>query len=410
MRILFLSHYFPPEVNAPANRTFEHCRAWAKAGHDVHVVTCVPSHPLGVPFEGHQSGWYRREEASGIHVHRVWTYLAPNQGVLRRTLNYVSFVPSAVWRAVRLGKFDVIVATSPQFFCAVAGYLSGLLKRTPWVFELRDLWPDSVAAVGAVKPGLALRALERLELRMYRHAARVACVTRSFAANLRARGIDPAKLAFVPNGIDPEYWVGGNIAHARESLGVSTEQTLVSYVGTIGMAHGLATVLEAAARLRETAPGVRFLVVGAGAELDAIRASAEAQHLSNVQFTGLVPRARARDLLAASDVCLVTLRNSPLFRTVLPSKMFEAMGAGKPVVLAVEGEARQVLDASGAGIGIRPEDARELADAVVTLAASPDLCARMGAAGQSFVAREFNRSDWASKYLSLLSSAASARS
>ncbi len=295
MRILFLSHYFPPEVNAPANRTFEHCREWALQGHEVHVVTCVPSHPRGVPFSGYNAGWYMRETLEGVTIHRVWTFLAANAGVVRRTLNYLSFVPSATWRAFRLGRFDIIVATSPQFFCAFAGYLTSAIKGIPWVFELRDLWPDSVAAVGAVPRGVLLRVLERLELRMYRHARLVVCVTRAFMLNLERRGINREKLAFVPNGIDVGMWQSGDRETTRRRLGVAADDVLVSYVGTVGMAHGLGTVLDAAQSLSQTSPGAKFLVVGDGAELDTIRRRARDLALDNVEFTGLVPRTLAKD-------------------------------------------------------------------------------------------------------------------
>src|SRR5919108_1509430 len=206
MRILFFSHYFPPEVNAPANRTHEHCREWVAAGHEVHVITCVPSHPVGVPFPGYRTGWYQREERDGIVVHRVWTALAPNKDVARRTLNYLSFVPTAVWRALRLGRFDILIGTSPQFFCAIATWMAALLRRTPWIFELRDLWPESIHAVGALRRSLALRMLEHIELNLYAHANAVVCVTQSFISNLERRGVDAQKLRYVPNGIAPEFW------------------------------------------------------------------------------------------------------------------------------------------------------------------------------------------------------------
>lgn len=406
MRILFLTHYFPPEVNAPANRTFDHCRLWAEAGHEVHVVTCVPSHPRGVPFTGYRRRWYQAEQMEGIRVHRVWTHLAPNSGVARRTINYLSFLPSAVWRALRLGPVDVIVATSPQFFCAVAGHVAAMLKGTPWVFELRDLWPESIAAVGAVRASLALRLLERLELRMYRHAALVACVTHSFVENLTRRGIDSAKIAFIPNGIDPEYWSTGDGSRLRREHGVGHDELLVSYVGTIGMAHGLATVLDTAAELQDRLPKTRFFVVGDGAELSAIRETAAARRLSNVTFTGLVPRDEARDYLAASDISLVTLKKSPLFKTVLPSKMFEAMGAGKPVVLGVEGEASEVLQRAQAGLVVEPENAASMSAAIGRLSRDPHLRARLGQAGRAFVAREFSRTRWAAEFERLLQTAA----
>ncbi len=331
MRILFLSHYFPPEVNAPANRTHEHCREWAASGHEVHVVTGVPSHPAGLPFPGYRRGWYQHQEIEGIHVHRVWTHLAPNRGVLRRTLNYLSFVPTAVFRAWRLGRFDVIISTSPQFFCVVAGRITAALRGTPWVFELRDLWPESIHAVGALRTSLPLRILERLELYLYARASAVVCVTQSFIANLERRGVDSGKLRYVPNGIAPGFWAAGSRESGRTRLGVTPDQIAVTYTGTIGMAHGLGTVLQAARLLEASLPRVRFFIVGDGAELAQLKARAIESAQSNVAFTGLRPRGEMADILAASDIALVTLKPAETFKAVLPSKMFEAMAASKPI-------------------------------------------------------------------------------
>lgn len=402
MRILFLSHYFPPEVNAPAIRTFEHCREWVRAGHDVHVVTCVPSHPRGVPFAGYRRRWYDRSLLDGIHVHRVWTYLAANTGVFKRTLNYLSFVPTSVWRSLRLGKFDVIVATSPQFFNAVAGRLAGALTRTPWVFELRDLWPESAAAVGAVRNSWILRLTEQLELSLYRNALAVVCVTRAFIDNLTGRGIPGSKIEYVPNGIDVEFWKAGDARVVRCLHGLKHDDVLVSYIGTVGMAHGLEVLPAAAASLQRSHPHVRFLVVGDGAELSSVRAHAEAMRLTNVEFTGLVPHKTVRDYMAATDISLVVLRGWELFKTVLPSKMLEAMGAGKPIVLGVQGEARRILELSGGGIAVAPEDGAALASAIIELAENRALRRKMGNAGRSFAIREFNRSEWARRYADIL--------
>jgi glycosyltransferase involved in cell wall biosynthesis len=403
MRILFLTHYFPPEVNAPATRTYEHCREWAAAGHEVHVVTCIPSHPAGRPFPGYRRRWYQQESMDGIHVHRVWTYLAGNRRVIRRTVNYLSFAISAAWRAWRLGPFDVAVGTSPQFFCAVATCLVARMRRRPWVFELRDLWPESIAAVGVMNRRSALlRGLEHVERLLYRDAAAVACLTRSFVTTLAARGVDRAKLCYLPNGIIPEFWSTGSRDDARRELGVAPAEVLIAYVGTTGMAHDLRTVLNAAADLQNRAPEVRFLIAGDGAELNLLHTVAAARRLRNVRFTGLVPRARIPSLLAASDVMLVTLRRSDVFRTVLPSKMFEAMAAARPIVLAVEGEACATLLEAEAGLAIPPGDSAALADAVYTLARDPALRSAMGASGAAFVQREFSRRVWAARYLSVL--------
>jgi glycosyltransferase involved in cell wall biosynthesis len=408
MRILFLSHYFPPEVNAPATRTFEHCREWVRAGHEVHVVTCVPSHPRGEPFAGFRRAWYVRELQQGIHVHRVWTYLAPNRGVFRRTLNYLSFVPTAVLRALRLGRFDVIVATSPQFFCSVAGAVAGALSRTPWVFELRDLWPESVAAVGAVRTRVAVKLLERLELALYRRSSLVVCLTHAFAENLTQRGIPAAKLALIPNGVLVGDFAPAEQRAARQRLGLPGEAVIASYVGTVGMAHGIDTMLDAARSLSRDAPDVRLVVVGDGAELDAVRTRAGREGL-NVEFTGQVARARAIDYLAASDVSIVLLRRSPLFRMVLPSKLFEAMAAGKPVVLGVEGEAASLLQAAGAGIAVEPQNPDALASALATLARDASLRQRLGERGRAYVRSEFDRRVLAGRYLTLLERIAAAR-
>lgn len=402
MRILFLTHYFPPEVNAPANRTFEHCREWVRLGHEVHVITCVPSHPRGVPFAGYRRGWHQRESVDGIQVHRVWTYLAANRGVVRRALNYLSYVPSAVWRALRLGRFDVIIATSPQFFCAVAGGVAGTLKRTPWVFELRDLWPDSISAVGALQQRAALRLLEKFELGLYRNAAMVVCVTRAFVENLSRRGIDTAKLEYIPNGVDVAFWEAGSAVRGRSLLGCVDGEVLVSYIGTVGLAHGIGAVIDAARLLERSHPEVRFIVVGDGADRDRLTQQVAAHGPKNLVFVGQVGHNAVRDFMAATEISLVVLKRSDLFLTVLPSKMFEAMGAAKPVVLGVGGEARTVLEASRGGIAVEPENPEAIAAAIGQLARDASTRRAMGERGKAFVQREFDRKVWAGRLLATL--------
>jgi glycosyltransferase involved in cell wall biosynthesis len=409
MRILFLTHYFPPEVNAPATRTYEHCREWVRAGHHVEVITCVPSHPKGVPFAGYRPAWYHREVVDGIVVHRVWTFLAANRGVNRRIANFLSYVPSAVFRMCRLERFDVVVGTSPQFFCAAAARVGSALRGVPWVFELRDLWPESIPAVGAMRKSVLLRALERIELQLYRDAAAVVCVTNAFIDNLRRRGVSESKLAYIPNGVNADFWRSGRGAHARLALGLSPDHFVVSYAGTIGMAHGIDTVLDAAATLKTAQPRVRLLVAGDGAELGRLRRRAADEGLDNVLLPGLLPRERMPDLLAASDAALVTLKRADVFKTVLPSKMFEAMAAARPTILMVEGEARDVLLRAGAGIAVRPGDAWELCMAIERLGSDAAVRARMGSAGAAFIEREFDRAHWAHRYLDVLAAAAAGR-
>lgn len=402
MRILFLSHYFPPEVNAPANRTHEHCREWVREGHEVHVITCFPSHPHGRVFDGYRLRWYRHETIDGIQVHRVPTYIAANRGVVRRSLNYVSFFPAAVFRALRLGRFDWIIATSPQFMVAVAGRVLGALKRTPWVFELRDLWPDSVVAVGALKRSFVVRAFEQVELALYRNARMVVSVTRSFIENLEGRGISSEKLCYVPNGVDPDAWQGGDGRSIRAQLGIGDMDTVVSYVGTVGLAHGVGTLVEAAGELQRRGRAVHVLVAGDGAERETLERQARERGLESVHFLGLLPREEIPDVYAASDIAAVILVDRPVFRTVIPSKLLEAMAAGLPVVLGVRGEAERIVVEAGAGIAVEPENVTDFVSAIDRLTEDPERRRELGRSGQAHVEQHFSRRTWARRMLAEL--------
>ena len=400
MRILFFSHYYPPEVNAPASRTSEHCRAWVKAGHDVTVITCAPNHPSGKLHPGYANKWRQSETIDGVRVVRVWTYLAANEGFLRRTLNYVSYMLTATLAAWRETKPDVVVSTSPQFFCGLAGLLARASRRVPWVLEIRDLWPESIVTVGAMKKGLAVRMLERIEALAYRRANHIVCVTDSFVTHIAARG-GAGKITVIKNGADLSLFKREPSAadiKARYGLG---GRFVAAYVGTHGMAHGLDTVLDAAVLLKDD-PRIGFLLVGDGAERGRLVERARSLGLDNVRIVGQLPKASMPAVWTATDASLIHLRRDPLFRTVLPSKMFEAMAMRCPIVLGVEGEAKELLDAAGAGIAMTPGSAAELAAAVVRLAGDKALCDSLGASGEAFVRVNFDRARLAARYVDLL--------
>ena len=404
MRILFLSHYFPPEVNAPAVRTFEHCREWVRAGHEVHVVTCVPNHPQGKVYDGYRRRLAMQHETmEGIHAHRVWTYVAANKGFLKRTLGYISYMLSAPLAALKIPRPDVIVATSPQFFCACAGFLTSKLVRRPWVFEVRDLWPDSIVAVGALRNRSIIKLLEAVELALYHDADRIVAVTDATRANLVARGVPAAKVDVVPNGISLESWDGADARSARLELGLDS-RFVVSYVGTHGMAHNLETLLEAAEILRDE-PAVHFLTVGDGAELDKLRRRRRERRLDNVTMVGQVPHETAKAYLRACDVSVILLRKADLFRTVLPSKIFEAMAVRKPIILGVDGEARRLVEQEQAGVCIEPENPQQLADAILRLKSDRGLCHRLGRNGRRALQERFDRKVLAERMLKIVSAA-----
>ena len=398
MHILFLTDNFPPETNAPASRTYEHSKRWVAAGHRVTVVTGAPNFPSGIIHAGYTNAMSRCETIDGIEVVRVWTYITANEGFLKRTLDYVSFMLAAIAACPFLPRPDVIVATSPQFFTPCAALVVSFLRWRPFVFELRDLWPDSIVAVGAMRETAAIRLLRKLEYFLYRRAARIVSVTQSFRRVLSGNGIDPGKIAVVPNGVDLDAYVPGpKPAELARRLGVEGK-FVAAYVGTVGMAHGIGTLLDAARALRQR-PDIAFVVVGTGAQQAELAATAQREGLGNVIFVGAVSKAEVRDYWRLCDVAVVLLRDTPLFRHVIPSKMFEAMGMERAIVLGVKGESEEILLESGAGVTIPPEDALALASAVAELADDPVRCAALGRKGRVFAAAKFDRDDLAARML-----------
>jgi glycosyltransferase involved in cell wall biosynthesis len=401
MRILFFSHYYTPEVNAPASRTSEHCRAWAARGHDVTVVTSAPNHPHGKVYPGYRNRWFQSETIAGVRVIRVWTWLAANKGFARRILNYLSYLVSVLLALPRLPRADVVVSTSPQFFCGLAGMLVAPFKRAPWVLEIRDLWPESIVAVGAMRKGLAIRALERLEAFAYRRADAIVSLTRSFVPHIAERRGTRDGIVVIPNAADLSAFVKTDDgASTRRALGLEGK-FIAAYVGTHGMAHGLSTILDCAALLKPD-PRFAFLMVGDGADLARLRAEREARGLDNVLILGQRPKADMPGFWSATDASLILLRRSDAFKKVLPSKMAEAMAMRCPIILGVEGEARELLEDADAGIAIAPENAGQLATALVALADDPERAAAYGRAGRAYADVHFDRATVAARYAEFL--------
>lgn len=370
MHILFLTDNFPPEVNAPASRTFEHCREWVRAGHKVTVVTCAPNFPKGKVFDGYRNRAWQTEEMDGIRVIRVWSYITANEGFVKRILDYQSFMVTATLASPFVRGVDVVVGTSPQFFTACAAYVVAGMKRVPWVFELRDLWPESIRAVGAMKESKALDWLEKLELFLYRKANAVVSVTNAFRDNLIGRGIDADKIQVVTNGVDiSRFNPREKDAELVRELGLDGK-FVAGYIGTHGMAHALETLLEAAAKLKARPDGDRYriLLLGDGARKADLIAQAKAKGLDNVLFVDSVSKDQVVRYWSLLDVSIIHLRKTELFTTVIPSKLFECMGMGIPVLHGVAGESAGIVEKEGAGIVFEPENADALCDGLARLA------------------------------------------
>jgi glycosyltransferase involved in cell wall biosynthesis len=397
VRILALSHYYPPEVNAPASRLSEHARIWREAGHVVTVVTCAPNHPAGQLYPGYRNRLWQEETIDGIRVIRLWTYLAANEGFLPRIANYLSYLFSLLFWMWRLPRADMVMSTSPQFFCGLAGWFLKRRKR-PWVLEIRDLWPESIVTVGAMKRGTAIRAIEKIEAFAYRKADLVVSVTDGFVPHIRARR-PKGPIAVIKNGVDLSHFAGDPAAadafRAKHGL---IGKFVASYVGTHGMAHGLHAVIAAAERLRDR-DDIAFLMVGGGAERETIKTMRDAKGLTNIVMLDQLPKAAMPAVWGASNAALVLLKRVDTFKSVIPSKMFEAMALGVPMILGVEGEAKALMEEGGAGIAITPEDDAELAAAILRLADDRALGRKIGASAQAFVRAQFDRQKLAHAYL-----------
>ncbi len=380
MNILFIADNFPPETNAAATRVFERAVHWASWGHDVTVITAFPNFPQGKIYDGYRNDWYGEEIRDGVRVIRVKTFIAPNRGAFLRTLDFLSFMIAAVAVGFARRRPDAVVATSPQFFAAIAGWLISLRHWRPFVFELGDIWPASIVAVGAMRANPALYLIERVELFLYRHAAVVAALTRAFKANLVGRGVPAGKIAVVRNGVDLSRYQPCPRDQALAAEWGTSNKFTIGYVGTHGMAHGLANVLDAAERLRHR-DDIRFLLVGDGAERAMLLEERQRRGLNNVLMFPLQPKEAMRRIWSLCDVALVHLRNSPVFAEVIPSKIFEAMAMGLPLLAVMPaGEAAAIVTERGAGLWVPPEDPDALARTAERMAGDAQLRATLAAA------------------------------
>jgi glycosyltransferase involved in cell wall biosynthesis len=402
VKVLLVTHYFPPEVGAPQARLSEMARHWASSGIDVTVVTGMPNHPTGVVPSDYRGAVVRREERDGVRILRSWLYATPNEGFVKKTLGHLSFMVSSVLlSAPRTGPADVVVVSSPTFFSIASAWLIARLRRARLVVEIRDLWPAIFVELGVLTNRPIIAILERLELAAYRAADAVVVVSEGFRSDLIRRGVPADKVTTIRNGVDLDRFSPDLQPDPvdRRWLGAGENDLLVLYLGAHGISQGLSSVIEAAALLDDEP--VHVALVGEGADKPAVRAHLEQVGATNVTMLAGVPRERVPALLAAADVCLVPLRDLPLFSTFIPSKMFEYLGAGKAVVGSVRGETARILEEAGAVV-VPPEDPRAMAAALRELAADPERRARMGARGRDYVQQHFDRRMLAEAYSRLL--------
>jgi glycosyltransferase involved in cell wall biosynthesis len=404
VRVLIVTHYFPPEIGAPQARLSALARAWAARGDDVTVLTGMPNHPTGVVPPVYRRRLRLDELVDGYRVVRTWLYATPNEGIARKTLGHISFMfTGPILGGRRVGSADVVVVSSPTFFSIFAAWWLARRRQARFVVEVRDLWPAIFVELGVLRNRLLIRLLERIELAVYAAADAVVVVSEGFRTDLIGRGVPPAKVHTVRNGVDLERFdpmrIGAPEADLRANLGAGPDDVLVLYVGTHGLSQGLDNVLDAARKL--LGESIHFAFVGGGARKDRLVDRAQALDLTNVTFHDAVGHAQVPDLLRSADICVVALRDIPLFSTFIPSKLFEYLGAGRPVVGALRGEAAELLASAGA-VTVAPDDPAQLAEAIRSLAADPERRAELGRQARAQAERAFDRARLADRYRTIL--------
>ncbi|MFC7237704.1 glycosyltransferase family 4 protein [Saliphagus sp. GCM10025317] len=396
--ILYVTQYCPPETGAGPTRVKELCSRWSDAGHDVTVLTSAPDYPEGKIYEGYSNEWVHRESIGDVSVIMTKTIPASSGGLPRRALKFIWFMVLTTIVGLRLRKHDVVIATSPQPLTGVTGWLTARANGSKFVYEIRDLWPETITTLTDADERL-LWPLGVLIRFLYRRADRIVVVSRKFESQIVPAGVDPTKIWFHPNGVTPSYFDhDGEEFKIEDGLVVKLDDAFViSYVGTIGRAHGLSVVLDAAEQLQDKSD-VLFVLVGDGAEANLLESEAKKRGLGNVMFVGRRPKEQVPDFFTLSDVALVHLRDVELFRTAIPSKMFEAMGASVPIALGVRGEAEQILRDANAGLSFQPEGSDELADLIERLQEDPDLREKLASDGHKYVIEEFSWDSIAKEY------------
>ena len=409
-----MSQYYPPETGAPAARVSEMAQHWVRAGHRVTVLTGFPINQTGVVDPGYRSRMRKllyREEIDGVDVVRTWLMPLPNRRVYERVLVYASFWLSSSLRGTFLSRPDVVIATSPQLLVGLTGWWLSLIKRAPFVLEIRDLWPESLAASGIGCSGsLLTRSLSFLAGLLYRSCDHVVAVTDAIRdALIAGRNLEPSKVSVVENGVETEMFAPtGPSDSVKGSLGLE-DKFVVSYIGTLGQAHGLDVAIHAAGALQDRWKDIQFLMVGEGAEKDNLVTLATQAGLENVRFLDGQPRQEIPGLIRASDVCLVLLKKNEVFETVVPTKMLETMSCGRPVILGVNGQARSLLESAEGGLYVEPEDASALAEAIVRLKQDASLREALGMSGRRYVVENLARDTKAGQYVEVLNALAGER-
>ncbi len=398
MNILILTQYYPPETGAPQNRLSGLARELKKLGHAVCILTAMPNYPAMELHPAYKGKWFTREKMDGIDVYRSWIYVSKNRSVISRLLNYFSFTFSSLVVSGKLpARFDLVMCESPPLFLGLSAWWISKKKKARLVFNVSDLWPESAEKLGVIKNRLFLKLATRLEEFLYKKSFMVTGQTQGIVKNIKSRFPDKP-VHWLPNGVDPSIFNSKPDVNRRTMMGFAEDDFLVLYAGILGLAQGLDVILDAAAKVPAEMK-VKFLLLGEGPEKERLMQRKQDEKLDNVYFLNLVPREEVPLIIQAVDAAVIPLKKMDLFLGAIPSKIFENLALKKPVILAVDGEAKQLfIDEGNCGIYCEPEDALAMSKAAIYLATHPDIARKMGVNGKVLVEKSFIRmnicADW----------------
>ena len=392
MKLLILTQYFPPEVGAPQNRLFELAIRLKKMGVNVTVLTAMPNYPQMKIYDGYEGKNYMYEEIEGIPVHRASIYLPKNKSIIQRLLNYFSFVySSAQVGKNRIGDVDVILCESPPLFLGYSALYLKRKKKAKLIFNVSDLWPESAEKLGVVTNKWMLKLAYRLEEKLYRKSILVTGQTQGICKNINDR-FPFVKTYWFPNGADLSYYNPSTVSSDwRKDNGFNTNDVLFLYAGIIGLAQGLEIILSAAEKLMDQ-PSIKFILLGNGPEKEKLQVIKQEKKILNVYFFDAVSKTLMPEIVKACDAAIIPLLKLPLFLGAIPSKIFENLAMEKAVILAVDGEARELFVNQGkCALYSEPENVDDLVKNVLLLANNALLRKELGKKGRTYVEQSFNR-------------------
>lgn len=390
MNVIILTQYYPPETGAPQNRLHSLAKHIYQQGHTIRVLSALPNYPRNEIFENYRGRLSVKETIDNIPVYRTWIYVGKSRSIVPRLLNYFSFVVTSFFRLLFLSRADFIICESPPLFLGFTAVVTSMLKRSKLVFNVSDLWPESAERLGIVKNRWLLRLSYGLERWIYRHAALISGQTQGIVSNIHMR-FPQKKVVWFPNGVDFNFWQREHEFYPwRKELGIEVSEFVVLYAGIIGHAQGLEIIPKVAQLLESSS--MKFVIVGDGPVRKDLMDQARQLGLNNIIFIPNQPKQRIPSLIALCDAYLVPLKKLDLFKGAIPSKLFEPLAMRKPILLGVDGEAREFfIDQGKGGLYFEPENAEDLASNIMQLVSNRTLAEQLGASGYSYVHANFDR-------------------